>query len=148
MSYNVILCPKFVSEGKAGLNFCAHCALSIDEVDEISQKINEARHKLKLLSTHRCGAEGRQVRTKVLQSWVIPEIHHIGSEDSSFRSLYFHCTYSFLIKVTKAMQLHTYLPVIYQIHRKIMNKKAAKYQYIDYIKRIQTIPRKVVEELV
>ena len=49
MSYDVVnlLCPKFVSEGTADLNFCARCALLTDEVHKISQKIGEHRHKLK-----------------------------------------------------------------------------------------------------
>ena len=75
--------------------FRCSCALSIHEVYKISQKIREDRHKLKLLSAHECGAASRQLCTKVLQSWVIPEIHHIGSEDRSFHSLHFQNTYFF-----------------------------------------------------
>ena len=41
--------PEFVTEGMAGLSFCTHCALSIDEVNELSHKISEKRHNLKLL---------------------------------------------------------------------------------------------------
>ena len=44
---SMTLCPKFASEGTAGLNLCAHCALLIDEIDKISQKIDEDMHKLK-----------------------------------------------------------------------------------------------------
>ena len=45
----MLLQPEFVAEGTAGLNFCARCTLLIDEVDELSHKIGENRHKLKLL---------------------------------------------------------------------------------------------------
>ena len=41
--------PEFVAEGMAGLSFCTRCALLIDEVDELSHKISENRHNLKLL---------------------------------------------------------------------------------------------------
>ena len=41
--------PEFIAEGMAGLSFCTHCALSIDEVDELSHKISEIIHNLKLL---------------------------------------------------------------------------------------------------
>ena len=48
VSYDVVL-VEFVAEKMPGLNFCTHCALSIDEVNEVSQNTTETRHKLKLL---------------------------------------------------------------------------------------------------
>ena len=45
----MLVWPEFVAEGTAGLNFCVHCTLLIDEVDELSQKISENRHNLKSL---------------------------------------------------------------------------------------------------
>ena len=47
----ILLWPSFVTEGMAGLSFCAQCVLSIDEVDKLSHKIHvsENRHNLKLL---------------------------------------------------------------------------------------------------
>ena len=44
------LCPRFVSEGMAGLSSCAHCALLNDEVDEFSHKVSENRQNLELLN--------------------------------------------------------------------------------------------------
>ena len=35
LSFDVVV-ALFVTEGTAGLSFCAHCDLSIDEVDELS----------------------------------------------------------------------------------------------------------------
>ena len=35
----MLLWPEFVAEGMAGLSFCACCALSTEEVDELSHKV-------------------------------------------------------------------------------------------------------------
>ena len=45
----LLLWPKFIVEGTAGLNVFARCALLIDEVDELSVKASENQDKLKLL---------------------------------------------------------------------------------------------------
>ena len=45
----MLLWPKFVTGGTAGLNFFACCVLPIDEVDTLIEKISENRDKLKLL---------------------------------------------------------------------------------------------------
>ena len=47
--HTILLWPWFVTEGTAGQSFFSHCALSIDEVDELNHKISENTHNLKLL---------------------------------------------------------------------------------------------------
>ena len=47
--HTMLLWPRFVMEGMAGLIFCTHCALLNDELDELSHKVSENRHNLKLL---------------------------------------------------------------------------------------------------
>ena len=42
----VLLVPEFVAEGMAGQNFCAPCALLIDEINELRQKKGENWSKL------------------------------------------------------------------------------------------------------
>ena len=44
-----LLWPEFVAEGTADLNFCTCYVLPIGEVNKLSQKISENRHKLKSL---------------------------------------------------------------------------------------------------
>ena len=51
------------------------------------------------------------------QSWVIPEIHHIGNEGTSSCSLH-------LTKAAKAMQLHT--SSIYQQNTQKNNQNVSK----------------------
>ena len=41
--------PEFIAEGRTGLSFCTHRALSVDEVDTLSLKVSENRHTLMML---------------------------------------------------------------------------------------------------
>ena len=47
----IFLWPDFIDEGTAGLNICVHFALSIDEVNVLSQKISKKIEKLKCIYT-------------------------------------------------------------------------------------------------
>ena len=49
--HTALLCPLFVTEGTAGLSFCARCALLMDQVDELSHKISENK-QLKVIKAH------------------------------------------------------------------------------------------------
>ena len=69
--HTMLLWPWFVTEGTAGLSFCSHCALSIDEVDELNHKISENR-QFKVVKTH-TGVE-QQVGTRLaitFDNWTI-----------------------------------------------------------------------------
>ena len=39
--HTTLLWPEFIAEGRAGQNFYISCALSLVEVDKLSQKISE-----------------------------------------------------------------------------------------------------------
>ena len=88
--HTMLLYPEFIAEGMTGLNICIR-ALLIDEADELSQKISEYLDKLKCIEMW---------SSKYRQSWVIPEIHHIGNEGTSFRSVNFCTTCSSWTKAT------------------------------------------------
>ena len=45
----MLLWPEFTGKGMADLNFYTHCALPIDVVNKLSQKMSENRHNLNML---------------------------------------------------------------------------------------------------
>ena len=61
LSHNPVV--AMVMTGIAGLSFCAHCAILIDEADEFSHKKSENR-QLKLVKAH--ADVEQQVETKLL----------------------------------------------------------------------------------
>ena len=101
-----MLWPLNAAEGMASLNFCAHCALSNDEVIKLSQKRSGKGHNLNLLkwiqrwsSKLQIGIDKAGLFLKSITLVKIP-----------FHSLCFYNTRSCLTKATKAtctcMQLH------------------------------------------
>ena len=67
-SHTTMLSPEFIGERMAGLNFFAHCALLMDEVNGLNEKMSEKWGKLIFVKAHRDGgAASRQLLTKVLQ---------------------------------------------------------------------------------
>ena len=53
MYHTTLLWSEFVAERMAGLNLFVSCALSIDEFNKLSQKVNENGDRLKVVKVHR-----------------------------------------------------------------------------------------------
>ena len=49
LCHTMSLWPEFIAEVTVGLSFGTHCAVSIDEFNELSHKISENRRNLKML---------------------------------------------------------------------------------------------------
>ena len=138
---------------KACLKLFAFSTLSIDKVNEISQKIIENKHKLNLLQVH-TGIDQHVISyilwcynwfDKVglclkLIPWIhdicytlefimlLVKVHVLHFTFTTLCCVNFHTTRSFLTPANEARQLHIYLLVIYKTHWRIITKMPAKCQ--------------------